>query len=73
MSNSRFVPFTPGGSFLANLARGTEEAAWKALEHATTHMPYKNRDELKARGYEIIDMDRDVIEVPAQNNQETTK
>lgn len=51
-----FVPFTPAGSPLMDLERRTEEAAWKALERATRHMPYPDRAALIARGYTVCEL-----------------
>lgn len=56
MAKKRFWPFTPGGSACVDLEASTEEQAWKNLEKATAHMPYKSRDELKKRGYEVCEI-----------------
>ncbi|MGZ8317532.1 MAG: hypothetical protein ACXWVD_00385 [Telluria sp.] len=48
-----FIPFTPGGSMLADLAAKTEAAAWAKLLAATAHMGYGTIAALKARGYTV--------------------
>lgn len=48
-----YVPITPAGSVMMDLERNTEEAAWRALEQAAAHMPYKDRAALVKRGYTI--------------------
>lgn len=48
-----YVPETPGGSHLDDLARRTEEAAWRALEEATKDIYGGDREALKARGYTV--------------------
>ena len=49
-----YVPETPGGTLCMWLASKTEEEAWQKLEKDTAHMPYKDRDALKQRGYNIV-------------------
>lgn len=50
---TRFVPFTPGGSMLADLEAGTEAAAWTKLLAAAAHMGYATVGQMKARGYTV--------------------
>jgi len=49
----RFVPCTPGGSFLFYLESKTEEQAIKRLLRDAAHMPYVGWEGFKARGYTI--------------------
>lgn len=48
-----YVPFTPGGSMLSDLASRTENQAWKRLMEAAAHMPYGTKENFIKRGYEV--------------------
>jgi hypothetical protein len=49
----KFVPETPGGSVLMNLAANTEDQAWKNLMRDAAHMPYKTKEGFVNRGYKV--------------------
>lgn len=49
----KYVPVTPGGSMLINLAARMEEEAWEKLMRSAAHMPYGSLDAFIARGYTI--------------------
>lgn len=51
MSDEIWMPRTPAGTALMDLAANTEMGAWANLRFATAHMPYKTVDDLKERGY----------------------
>ena len=48
-----FVPITPGGTVLLELASETENEAWKKLMRASAHMPYCGREQFERRGYRV--------------------
>lgn len=53
LTNKPFVPITPAGTPLVDLAAGTEERAWKNLMAAAAHMPYPDREAFVERGYTV--------------------
>lgn len=48
-----YVPVTPGGTFLFNLASSTKSKAIDKLLSDAAHMPYKTWKNFKKRGYTI--------------------
>ena len=50
---NKYVPCTPAGTFLVNLASKTKEQAKAKLLEEAAHMPYKTWDNFKKRGYTI--------------------
>jgi hypothetical protein len=48
-----FVPCTPGGSLLVNLASKTMQGAWDNLLKDASHMPYDGVQGFRERGYTI--------------------
>ena len=55
LSRARFtyVPCTPAGTPIMDLASKTEQEAWAKLLKAAAHMPYEGVQGFKARGYTI--------------------
>jgi len=54
MSNTKqYVPITPGGTVLIELAAETEDGAWTKLINDASHMPYKTKQNFINRGYTI--------------------
>jgi hypothetical protein len=49
----KFVPCTPAGTFIFNLASNTKTKAIKKLLIDANHMPYKTWENFKKRGYTI--------------------
>jgi len=49
----KYVPVTPGGTMLINLASKTKKKAWKKLMKSASHMPYGNKKAFKERGYTV--------------------
>lgn len=47
----QWIPETPGGTVLMDLAASTETQAWTNLLKDAAHMPYKDIAGFKARGY----------------------
>lgn len=52
----RFIPVTPAGSMLVNLASDTNKEAWDKLLEDAAHMPYEGRAGFQKRGYTIEKM-----------------
>lgn len=48
-----WVPVTPAGTMLFNLAAHTAVDAWKNLLLDAAHMPYKGVEGFKRRGYTV--------------------
>ncbi len=59
MTKKIYWPATPAGSVCADLESKTEQEAWVKLLAATqAHgMPYHSVEDLKERGYEIIELE----------------
>jgi hypothetical protein len=51
-----WVPFTPGGSMLTNLAAPTKKEAIRRLMIEAAHMSYGTWENFERRGYEIVNM-----------------
>ena len=58
-----FIPCTPAGTLVTNLAADTEKEAIRRLLVDAAHMPYGTWKNFKRRGYTI----EDVPEFPAEN------
>ncbi len=55
-----WVPFTPGGSMLSNMAEPTEAKAWHRLfAEIPPTMCYRSIAELQQRGYTVEQMPRE--------------
>ena len=55
----KYVPCTPGGTFVFDEAANTEKQAIKNLMRAASHMPYGTWENFKKRGYEIVEFDEE--------------
>jgi hypothetical protein len=54
-----YVPCTPAGTPLIELAAATEEAAWARLLQDAAHMPYKGKEGFQQRGYTVEEWPED--------------
>lgn len=55
---TKFVPVTPAGTPILDIAAATEKQAIKNLLEAAAHMPYDGWEGFKARGYTIEKFER---------------
>lgn len=53
MRKNYYYAFTPAGSMLTDTHAKTEQECWQKLEKCLAHMPYRNLDEIKERGYKV--------------------
>jgi hypothetical protein len=60
-STIRYVPCTPGGTFVFECEAKTRQGAIDKLLKAAAHMPYKKWPNFEKRGYEIVEFNEDEI------------
>ena len=54
VSSGSYMPQTPAGTVLFELAAETEDNAWLNLIYYAGHMPYNTKDNLIRRGYKVL-------------------
>lgn len=59
MKVKNYVAYTPGGSFLNQTISKTKKECIEKLMRDAAHMPYKDWDAFKKRGYTIEETDID--------------
>lgn len=52
--DKEFVPVTPAGTMLFDLAAWSEAEAWSNLLRSASHMPYKGKAGFVKRGYTVV-------------------
>ena len=54
ISSGSYIPETPAGTILFELAAETEDQAWLHLIYYASYMPYKTKDNFIRRGYKVL-------------------